>query len=113
MSKGIAICNDKNKANKLIPQVNLNTIIRFFINAERYSELSKVYMKDYLANKSNVTHLSQIYLEYLENINKSDMIHYERDGKYAVVKNINLKLVTMFLDKLDKNVEESWTAKIK
>lgn len=54
-----------------------------------------------MTSKNNMLQLGQVYLEYLQNINKVALIKYKRDGWYEYHPNlkIGLKLVNMFLDK--------------
>lgn len=74
-----------------------------------FSTLSKLFLKEFMASKNNMLQLGQVYLEYLQNVNKLGLIKYERDGWYDYHPNLktSLKLVNMFLDKCLKTTEES------
>jgi hypothetical protein len=39
-----------------------------------FSTLSKLYLKDFMATKNNMLQLGQVYLEYLQNVNKLNLI---------------------------------------
>lgn len=74
-----------------------------------FASLSKIFLKEFMANKNNLYQLGQVFLEYLQNIDKANMIEYKRDGWYKFNPNLkaSLKLVSMFLDKSLKNAEDS------
>lgn len=74
-----------------------------------FSTLSKLFLKEFMISKNNMLQLGQVYLEYLQNVNKVGLIKYERDGWYEYNPNLkaSLKLVNMFLDKCLKTTEES------
>ena len=80
---------------------------RFYLNARLFSTLSKIFLKDFIASKNNASQLAQIYLEYLQNIEREDMIESSRQTYYKYNPKLNFKLVHMFLEKALKSSEES------
>lgn len=62
-----------------------------------------------MTSKNNMMQLGQVYLDYLQNVNKVGLIKHKRDGWYEYHPNlkVSLKLVNMFLDKCLKTTEES------
>ena len=62
-----------------------------------------------MTNKNINWQFGQVYLEYLQNLDKAGMIQFKRDGWYRPNEQLKmgLKMVTMFLDKTVKNVHEN------
>lgn len=94
---------------KHAPNFNAGQIHRFYLSSRLFSLLSKLFLKEFMATKNLMFQLGQVYLEYLQSIDKVGLIEYERDGwhKYHPELKNGLKLVNMFLEKCLKTAIDS------
>jgi hypothetical protein len=62
-------------------------------------------MKEFSTTKNSMSQLGQTYCDYLNQINKFDLIEYQRDGWYKHHPDIkaSLKLISMFAEKCIKS----------
>lgn len=67
--------------------------------ARKFSTLSQIFLKRFVTEKKLSDSFCQIYLEYLQQLNNNKMIVYGRDKTIVANPNLNLKFVSMFLDK--------------
>jgi len=93
---------------KHCPNHNKSQIYRFYLSSGLYAPLGKLFLKDFVTTKQIGLQLAQIYLEYLQALDKFNMIEYGRDQCYKYNEGLkaNLKLVSMFTEKCIKTAEE-------
>lgn len=91
------------------PNHNRVSLHRFYLGSRLFSSLSKLFLKEYIASKNIMMQLGQVYLEYLQCLDKHSLIKYKRDGWHRFDEQLknSLKMVNMFLDKCVKGAEEA------
>ena len=56
------------------PSLELGAIQRFYLGTNSFSNLAKIFLKEFMNNKNNLYQLGQVYLEYLQNVMKVDKL---------------------------------------
>ena len=74
-------------------------ISRFLLLNSSFSTLSRSFLRSYMTEKKHEDGLAQIYLEYLQQAHLNSMIRFDRDRIIPESKEMNLKMVSMFLTK--------------
>lgn len=90
-----------------MPNLQKGSLHRFYLSSHLFSQLSKLFLKDYIATKNIVSQFGQVYLEYLQSLDLRGLLEYKRDGCFRHDKGLNLKMVAMFLDKCAKAVSDN------
>lgn len=87
------------------PNHNKPPLYRFYLGTRAFSALSKLFLKDYISSKNILLSFGQVYLEYLQCLQKNGLIEFKRDNVYLANENLKggLKMVSMFLEKCVKN----------
>jgi hypothetical protein len=60
----------------LIPSAKIEQVMRFYMNAKMFAQLGKLFLKEYMTTKKLGFSLGQVYLEYLDALEKQKMIKY-------------------------------------
>ena len=93
---------------KYSPKYKKESLFRFYLSSRMFSWLSKLFLKEFITSKNMMMQFGQVYLEYLQCLDKAGLIAYRRDGWYKFNGSLKmgLKMVSMFLEKCIKSANE-------
>ena len=70
------------KMEQALPALQTGQVHRFYLSGRLFSSLGKLFLKEFLTSKNPLFQLGQIYLDYLQQLDKFGQLSYKRDCLY-------------------------------